>query len=117
MIWRPMFRPTDMFLAWSTALIENENAAKAPRTPTASRMSARGPTVARNSPRRVASRRLQLIPSPDGQSQYALRANLQVKGVNVGRYIRLQVTMPSDSNDQVVLKMVVFFQPLYVGAA
>lgn len=58
---------------------------------------------------------LQLVPSPDGTSQYALRGNLQVKGLNVGKYIRFAVTYPSDNNDEVVLKTIVWHAPMYEG--
>jgi hypothetical protein len=60
---------------------------------------------------------LQLVPSPSAQSQYAIRANLQVAGVNVGRYMRFQVSLPQDTNDQVVLKAVVYFAPYAPGVA
>lgn len=56
---------------------------------------------------------LQLIPSPDGVSQYALRANMQVQGVNVGKYVRFAVTFPDDNNDEVVLKAIVWHSPMY----
>ncbi len=60
---------------------------------------------------------LQLIPSPNGQSQYAIRANLQAENVNVGRYIRFAITLPNDDNDEVLLKSIVWFSPMYSGAA
>jgi hypothetical protein len=59
---------------------------------------------------------LQLVPSPNGPSQYAIRANLQVDKLNVGRYIRFSVTFPQDDNDEVLLKAIVWHAPLYVGA-
>lgn len=59
---------------------------------------------------------LQLVPDPKNQSQYAIRGNLQVDGLNVGRYIRLAVQMPSDNFDGVVLKAIVWHAPLYEGA-
>lgn len=59
---------------------------------------------------------LQLVPSPNGPSQSAIRANLQVDGLNVGRYIRFAVTLPQDNNDEVVLKSIVWFAPMYQGA-
>lgn len=59
---------------------------------------------------------LQLVPSPNGTSQQAIRANLQVDGLNVGRYIRFAVTLPTDNNDEVVLKSIVWHAPIYVGA-
>lgn len=59
---------------------------------------------------------LQLIPSPDGVSQYALRGNLQVDGLNVGQYIRFTLVYPQDNNDEVILKTIVWFQPMYQGA-
>lgn len=61
--------------------------------------------------------KLQLIPSPNGVSQSAIRANLQVQGINVGRYIRFALTYPQDNNDEVLLKSVIWFAPVYEGAA
>ncbi len=60
---------------------------------------------------------LQLVPSPNGPSQYAIRANLQVQGLNVGRYIRFAITFPQDNNDEVLLKAIVWHAPIYAGAA
>jgi hypothetical protein len=59
---------------------------------------------------------LQLVPSPNGTSQTAIRANLQVAGLNVGRYIRFAVTFPQDVNDEVLLKAIVWHAPMYQGA-
>lgn len=62
---------------------------------------------------------LQLVPNPKGpssNSQNAIRASLQVEGLSVGRYIRFQVTLPSDNNDEVLLKMVTYLRPLYKAA-
>jgi hypothetical protein len=33
-------------------------------------------------------------------------------GVNVGKFVRFNVVLPSDANDQVVLKMVTSFSPV-----
>ena len=60
--------------------------------------------------------RLQHVPSPDGVSQNAIRANLQVKGLNVGKYIRFAVTLPQDNNDEIVLKAIIWHAPMYAGA-
>jgi hypothetical protein len=60
---------------------------------------------------------LQLVPNPKKPSQYALRGNLQVDGLNVGRYIRIAIAMPSDLFDSVVLKVILWYAPLYEGAA
>lgn len=59
---------------------------------------------------------MQLIPNPKKPSQYALRGNLQVDGLNVGRYIRVRVQMPADAFDNVVLKAIIWSAPLYEGA-
>lgn len=60
---------------------------------------------------------LQLVPSPNGVSQYAVRANLQAQGINVGRYIRFSVVFPQTNADEVLLKSIVWFAPVYAGAA
>jgi hypothetical protein len=52
---------------------------------------------------------LQLVPSPNGVSQYAIRADMQVDGINVGRYIRFTITFPQDNNDEILLKSIVYF--------
>lgn len=59
---------------------------------------------------------LTLVPSPDGPSQYAIRANLQVQGLNTGRYIRFATTLPQDNNDELVLKAICWHAPVYQGA-
>jgi hypothetical protein len=59
---------------------------------------------------------LQLVPSPNGESQSAIRANLQVSGLNVGRYIRFAITLPQDNNDEILLKAIVWHSPMYAGA-
>jgi hypothetical protein len=59
---------------------------------------------------------LQLVPNPKKPSQYAIRGNLQVDGLNVGRYIRIAVQMPADLHDDVVLKAMIWHAPLYQGA-
>lgn len=59
---------------------------------------------------------MQLVPSPDGTSQYAIRGNMQALGTNVGRYVKVWVELPGDTNDdQVLLKMIIWYAPLYVG--
>jgi hypothetical protein len=58
---------------------------------------------------------LQLVPNPKRPSQYALRGNLQVDGLNAGRYIRIAIAMPSDLFDNVVLKAILWHAPLYEG--
>jgi hypothetical protein len=58
---------------------------------------------------------VQLVPSPDGPSEYAIRANLQVQGLNVGRYVRFAVAFPQDNNDEVLLKAIVWHAPMYAG--
>ncbi len=60
---------------------------------------------------------LQILPDPKQPSVYALRGNLQVDGLNVGKYIRLAVQLPDDLADEVVLKMTVWHAPLYAGVA
>lgn len=60
---------------------------------------------------------LQLVPDPKNPSQYALRGNLQVDGLNVGKFIRIEVQLPDDLFDDVVLKMTVWHAPLYQGIA
>lgn len=60
---------------------------------------------------------LMLVPSPNGQSQHAIRANLQTAGLSVGRYIRFALTYPQDNNDEILLKSIVWFAPVYQGAA
>ena len=60
---------------------------------------------------------MQLVPDPKKPSQYALRGNLQVDGLNMGHYIRIAVQMPSDAYDNVVLKAIVWHAPVYQGAA
>jgi len=61
--------------------------------------------------------KLQLIPSPNGVSQTAIRANMQVQGVNVGRFVRFSVVLPNDNNDEILLKAIVWHAPVYAGAA
>ena len=56
---------------------------------------------------------LTLVPVPDGPSPYALRGNLQVQGLNSGRYIRFNVVLPNDANDEVLLKSIVWHAPMY----
>lgn len=58
---------------------------------------------------------LQLVPSPNGTSPSAIRANLQVDGLNVGKYVRFAMTLPQGNNDEVVLKTIVYHAPMYVG--
>lgn len=59
---------------------------------------------------------LQLIPAPDGASQYALRGDLQVSGLNVGRYIRLALQFPIQStNDEILQKAIIWHTPMYQG--
>lgn len=59
---------------------------------------------------------LTYVPSPDGVSEGAIRGNLQQLGTNVGKYLRLWVVLPSDlDEDEVILKMVTWYAPLYVG--
>jgi hypothetical protein len=59
---------------------------------------------------------MQLVPSPDGTSQYAIRGNMQAAGTNVGRYVKVWIEFPGDTNDdQVLLKMIIWYAPLYVG--
>lgn len=60
---------------------------------------------------------LQLVPAPNDPSQYAIRANLQAKGLNTGRYIRFTTSFPQDNNDEILLKAIVWFAPIYEGAA
>ncbi|MCU1247092.1 MAG: hypothetical protein JWQ49_121 [Edaphobacter sp.] len=55
---------------------------------------------------------LQLVPAPSGESQDALRASMSKAGVNVGKFVRFLVVLPSDANDQVVLKLVTWFSPI-----
>lgn len=59
---------------------------------------------------------LKLIPAPDGSSHYALRANLQVPGLNVGRYVRLAVSLPQSQNEETLQKVIAWFTPMYQGA-
>jgi hypothetical protein len=59
----------------------------------------------------------QLIPDPKKPSQYALRGNLQVDGLNTGRYIRIAVEMPKDLFDDIVLKAIIWHAPTYMGMA
>jgi hypothetical protein len=57
-----------------------------------------------------------LVPAPDGTSQYAIRGNMQQAGTNVGRYVKIWVQLPGDTNDDnVLLKMIVWNAPLYQG--
>jgi hypothetical protein len=59
---------------------------------------------------------LSLVPSPDGTSQYAIRGNMQAAGTNVGRYVKIWVQLPGDTNDDnVLLKMIVWNAPIYQG--
>jgi hypothetical protein len=58
---------------------------------------------------------LSLVPSPNGVSQYAIRGDLQVKGLNVGRYIRFTVVMPGGLFDEIVLKTIVWHKAMYSG--
>jgi hypothetical protein len=59
---------------------------------------------------------LQLVPNPKKPSQYALRGNLQVDGLNVGRYIRIAIQLPADLFDSEILKATIWHAPLYEGA-
>lgn len=60
---------------------------------------------------------MQLVPAPEGESQLALRANLQEEELNVGKYLRLWVEFPGSLNEeQIVMKLTIWFAPLYQGA-
>jgi hypothetical protein len=58
---------------------------------------------------------LKLVPNPKKPSQYAIRGNLQVDGLNVGKYIRIAVQMPADLFDDIVLKATVWHAPTWQG--
>lgn len=56
------------------------------------------------------------VPSPVGISAYAVRGNLQVAGLNIGRYLRVWIKLPSISDeDEVLLKMIVWASPVTQG--
>ena len=59
---------------------------------------------------------MSLVPSPDGVSDGAIRGNMQQAGTNVGKYVRVWVQFPTDiDEDEVLLKLIVWFAPLYEG--
>ena len=59
--------------------------------------------------------RLQPLPSPVNGSALAFRANLQVPGLNSGRYLSIAIAFPNDAADAVIRKVIIWSAPLYTA--